>query len=86
MRINCLSVSSAVNTAFASIGGTVLHSDDPDLPKLQDVIFAASDGTFLFGSDTITPLFPLAMAGLDCHDTEPLTILPVEEGNIKIQP
>jgi len=86
VRINCLSVSSALGTDFASMGGTVLHSNDPGLPKLQDVIFAATDGPLLFGTDTITPVFPLEFAGLDCHDTQPLTILPVEDGDIEIQP
>ena len=86
VRINCLSVSSALNTDFASMGGTVLHSNDPDLPKRQDVIFAATDGTVLLGTDTITPVFPLEFAGHDCHDTQPLTILPVEDGDIEIQP
>ena len=73
VRINCLSVASA----FAVISGRVLHSDDPDLPKLETVIFAASDGQLLpiSSSDTITPLFPLfPFAGQDCHDTQPLTI------------
>src|SRR5690242_10910255 len=87
VRIDCLSVTSDINTAFAVIGGTVLHSDDPDLPKLQNVLFAASDGPVppILSSDTITPLFPFPFAGLDCHDTSPLTILPVEDGDIQIQ-
>ena len=89
VRINCLSVASAFDSAFAVISGRVLHSDDADLPKLENVIFAASDGPLLpiSSSDTITPLFPLfPFAGQDCHDTQPLTILPVEEGDIQIQP
>jgi hypothetical protein len=87
VRINCLSVTSELNTAFAVIGGTVLHSDDPDLPRLQNVLFAASDGPLppVSTSDTITPLFPFPFAEQDCHDTQPLTILPVEDGDIKIQ-
>ena len=89
VRINCLSVSLGINAVVASIGGRVLHSDEPDLPKSQNVIFAASDGPLLptSTSDTITPLFPLfPFAGHDCHDTQPLTILPVEDGDIQIQP
>lgn len=89
VRINCLSVTSALDSTFAVMSGRVLHSDDPDLPKLEKVIFAASDGPLLpiSSSDTITPLFPLPpFAGQDCHDTQPLTILPVEEGDIQIQP
>ena len=88
VRINCLSVASAFDSAFAVISGRVLHSDDPDLPKLENVIFAASDGPLLpiSSSDTITPLFPLPpFFGQDCHDTQPLTILPVEEGDIQIE-
>lgn len=88
VRINCLSVASNLDSAFAVISGSVLHSDDPDLPKLEKVIFAASDGPLLpnSSSDTITPLFPLPpFAGQDCHDTQPLTILPVEEGDIQIE-
>ena len=89
VRINCLSVSSAFDTTFAVMSGKVLHSDDPDLPKLETVIFAASDGPVppISSSDTITPLFVLVPSvGQDCHDTQPLTILPVEEGDIQIQP
>ena len=89
VRINCLSVASAFDSAFAVISGRVLHSNDADLPKLENVIFAASDGPLLpiSSSDTITPLFPLfPFAGQNCHDTQPLTILPVEEGDIQIQP
>lgn len=88
VRINCLSVTSSFDTAFAVMSGRVLHSDDPDLPKLENVIFAASDGPLpISSSDTITPLFPLfPFAGQDCHDTQPLTILPVEDGDIQIQP
>ena len=89
VRINCLSVVTALDSAFAVISGRVLHSDDPDLPKLENVIFAASDGPLLpiSNSDTITPLFPLLpFFGQDCHDSQPLTIVPVEEGDIQIQP
>ena len=89
VRINCLSVAFGINTAFAVMSGKVLHSDDPDLPKLQNVIFAASDGPVLptSSADTITPLFPLfPFAGpQNCHEGQPLTILPVEDGDIQIQ-
>jgi len=86
VRINCLSVSSGLGTDFASIGGVVLHSSDPNLPKRLGVLFAATDGTAFFGTDTITPVFGFDFAGQDCHDTQPLTILPVEDGDIEIQP
>ena len=88
VRINCLSVTFALDTFFASMSGTVLHSNDPNLPKQQNVIFAASDGPSPpFRSDTITPLFPLVPFEEldDCHDIQPLTMLPVEDGGIAIQ-
>ena len=87
VRINCLSVFSGINRG-AVMTGQVLHSDDPGLPKLATVIFAATDGPFPpFDSDTITPLFVFVpLPGEDCHDTQPLTILPVENGDISIQP
>ena len=89
VRINCLSVYFGINTAFAVMSGRVLHSDDPDLPKLQNVIFAASDGPVLPTSDadTITPLFPLLPGAgpQNCQEGQPLTILPVEDGDIQIQ-
>jgi hypothetical protein len=86
VRINCLSISPAFNSVFAIMSGTVLHSDDPDLPKKEKVLFAASEGSL--GSDTITPLFQFPpFEGVDdCHDTQPLTMLPVEGGDIQIQP
>ena len=90
VRINCLSVSSVFGTDLAIISGIVLHSDDPDLPKLERVLFAATDGSWLPNSsaDTITPPFPLPQTAEvhDCRDTQPLTIIPVDEGNIVIQP
>ena len=60
------------STAFAVMSGRILHSDDPDLPKLQKVIFAATDGPLLptSSSDTITPLFPFShLPEQDCHDS-----------------
>ena len=89
VRINCLSIdTSFMNVTLATMTGRILHSNDPDLPKTEKVIFAASDGPFLpfSSSDTITPLFLFPFAEHDCHDTQPLTILPVEEGDIEIQP
>ena len=88
VRINCLRIVEGLFPPRAVISGTVLHSDDPDLPKLQDVLFAASDGPLLpsFTSDTITPLFPLFPfdGPVNCQDVEPLTILAVEDGDIQI--
>lgn len=82
VRINCL----RIDSPFAVLSGEVLHSDDPNLPKRESVIFAASDAQLLPmpGFDTITPLF--SSAGQNCHETEPLTILPVDNGDIEIQP
>ena len=83
VRINCLSAGSG----SAVISGRVLHSDDPDLPKNANVVFAATDAQTLPSPgavDTITPLFQFG--DLTCHDTQPLTILPVEDGEIQIQP
>lgn len=89
VRINCLRIVEGLFAPRAVISGTVLHSNDPDLPKLQDVLFAASDGPLLpsFTSDTITPLFPLFPFDgqpVNCQDVEPLTILAVEDGDIQI--
>jgi hypothetical protein len=83
VKIDCLDV----NGGIAVMGGRVLHSDDPDLPKSTNVIFAATDFALFpfFGSDTITPLFALPQE-FTCHDGGPLTILPVEGGRISIQP
>ena len=82
VKINCLNV----NGGVAVMTGRVQHSDDPDLPKSTNVIFAATDFELFpfFGGDTITPLFPVP-ADFDCHDGEPLTILPAG-GDIHIQP
>jgi hypothetical protein len=87
VRINCLSVFSDINRS-AVMTGRVLHSDDPGLPKLTTVIFAASDGPLppVFSSDTITPLFEFPFPEEDCHDEQPLTILPLENGEITIEP
>ena len=82
VRINCLSAGSG----FAVISGRVLHSDDPDLPKHANVVFAATDAqTQPFPSlgDTITPVF--SFGDMTCHDTQPLTILPVLNGDIQIE-
>jgi len=88
VRINCLSVGIDFDRAFAVMSGTVLHSDDPALPKLETVIFVATDAPLLptSGADTISPPFLLPpFFGENCHDTQPLTMLPVENGDIQIQ-
>jgi hypothetical protein len=83
VRINCLNAGSG----SAVMSGRVLHSDDPDLPKHTNVVFAATDAQtrpFPSFGDTITPVFEFG--DFTCHDTEPLTILPVQNGDIQIQP
>jgi hypothetical protein len=90
VRINCLSVSSLFGSDHAVISGIVLHSSDPDLPKLETVLFAATDGPAFPNSsaDTMTPLFPFPpFEGVrDCRDVQPLTIIPIDEGDVVIQP
>ena len=82
VRINCLTI---VDSIFAVMSGRVLHSNDPNLPKGTTVVFQASDGQLLPvpGIDIITP--PFQSFG-DCHDGQPLTMLPVENGNVTIEP
>ncbi|HEU4835214.1 MAG TPA: hypothetical protein VFS90_12385 [Pyrinomonadaceae bacterium] len=82
VRINCL----RVDSGFAIMSGIVLHSDDPNLPKLAEVLFAASDAELATFPrfDSITPLF--SFPGLGCQDAQPLTILPVQDGDIQIEP
>ena len=78
VKIDCL----RVDSFDALITGTVLHSDDPEFPKLTDVIFAASDGQGIH-PDLITPLFVSPFP--DCNTAAPpLTIFQVD--NIVIQP
>lgn len=78
VKIDCL----RVDGFEAVLAGTVLHSDDPDFPKLTDVIFAASDGLGI-RPDTITPLFVNPFQ--DCiTGSSPLTIFATD--NIVVQP
>ena len=83
VKINCLNVDGGV----AVMSGRVQHSDDPNFPKSTNVIFAATDFELFpfFGGDTITPLFVTPTPDFDCHDGQPLTILPAG-GEIVIQP
>jgi len=82
VRIDCLRVESG----FVVISGIVLHSDDPNLPKSTEVLFGASDAelTTFPNFDSITPLF--SFPGIGCQDAQPLTILPVQDGEIVIEP
>ena len=83
VKINCLNVDGGI----AVMTGRVQHSSDPGFPKSTNVIFAASDFELFpfFGGDTITPLFVTPTPDFDCHDGEPLTILPAG-GEIEILP
>lgn len=91
VRINCLNLEPDFIGVRAVMSGIVLHSDDPLHPKMQTVLFAASDGPLLPSStaDTITPPFelpPLDGQQLTCRDGGPLTILDVEQGDIQVNP
>lgn len=78
VKIDCL----RIDSFEALITGTVLHSNDPDFPKLTDVIFAAFDGRGI-RPDAITPLFVSPFP--DCSSAaSPLTIFEVED--IVVQP
>jgi hypothetical protein len=84
VRINCANIGSF----SAVMTGKVQHSDDSDFPKLANVIFAATDGSRLPfpRADDITPLFVTGSPGIDCHETSPLTILPLNFGDIQVEP
>lgn len=81
VKIDCLRVTGGE----ALITGTVLHSDDPDFPKLTDVVFAAFDGRGT-SSDTMTPLFanPPFQSCNDPNASTPLTFFQVDD--IVVQP
>lgn len=85
IKLNCVSIF----TSEAVMSGRVQHSDDPDFPKGVDVIFAAVDGSQVpvpFFPDQITPIFSLEGLGFDCTAGGPLTILPVLNGDVVVQP
>ena len=85
VRLDCVQIDSTV----AIMSGTVQHSDDPNLPKHDYVIFSAGDETHapFFVGDSITPLFSTLGSDFDCSNSGgPLTILPLSSGNIVVQP
>jgi len=85
IKLDCVSIF----TSEAVMSGKVLHSDDPDFPKGVEVIFAAVDGSQVpvpFFPDQITPIFSLEGLGFDCTAGGPLTILPVLNGDVVVQP
>ena len=74
VRVNCLNVFGSTGLAEALMTGTVLHSDDPDYAKGENVIFAAVDNSGFPTplADLITPIF--VFEG-DCHEgASPLTL------------
>ena len=85
VKLECVSIF----TSDAVMSGKVLHSDNPNFPKGVDVIFAATDGSQVpvpFFRDRITPIFQLP-DGFDCAKSGgPLTILPLDAGDIVVQP
>ena len=85
-----MSVTESAGFIGAVMTGTVLHSDDPDLPKLAPVIFAAQDNSNspIIRPDIITPLFiNFFGANGDCSEAgEPLTMFQVPFDSITINP
>ena len=85
-----MSVTGSAGFAGAVMTGTVLHSDDPDLPKRAPVIFAAQDNSNspVIRQDIITPLFINFFAAHgDCSEGgEPLTMFQVGFDAITIEP
>ncbi len=86
VKLDCVTLSQA----DAVMSGRVQHSDDPGFPKHMRVVFAAIDGSqipFPF-ADRITPIFEtFIFPGLENDCTGgPLTILPLDSGDIVVQP
>ena len=78
VKIDCL----RIDSSDALMTGSVLQSDDPDFPKLANVVFAAIDGQTL---DYITPLFISPFSS--CSDgAYPLTMFPLSADAIQINP
>ncbi len=78
VKIDCL----RVDSSDALMTGSVLQSDDPDFPKLANVVFAAVDRQ---NPDYITPLFVSPFQ--DCSDGGyPLTMFPLSADAIQIYP
>ena len=85
VRVNCLSLAGSTGLADAIMTGTVLHSDNPEFPKGEYVIFAAVDNSAFPTprADLITPLF--VFEG-DCHEgASPLTLLTQSPDAIHIE-
>ena len=85
VRVNCLNVVGSTGLADAIMTGTVLHSDDPDFAKGENVLFAAADNSAFPTprADLITPLF---VFDGDCHEgASPLTLLTQSPDAIHIE-
>jgi hypothetical protein len=85
IKLDCVSIF----TSEAVMSGRVQHSDDSDFPKGVNVIFAAIDGSQVpvpFFRDQITPIFTFEGFDFDCTAGGPLTILPLDSGDIVVQP
>lgn len=90
VKIHCADVQGTSGSASATMTGTVLHSDNPDYPKGEEVVFAAQDNSnsSIFHFDIITPLFlSFEKFNGNCHEVgPPLTMIQVGSGSITIEP
>lgn len=85
VKLNCV----VIEGSEAVMSGRVQHSDNPDFPKGVTVIFAATDSSQVpvpFFTDRITPIFTFEGFDFDCTTGSPLTILPLDFGDIVTQP
>jgi len=80
IRIECL----LVDSGNASITGTVLHSNDPELPKGTRVVFGAVDSVPPL-RDIITLAFPNPEEGCE-QFLFPLSLFELDEDAIQVEP
>ena len=90
VKIHCANIQGTSGSASAIMTGTVLHSDNPDYPKREEVVFAAQDNSnsSIFHFDIITPLFlSFEKFNGNCEEiSEPLTMIQVGLDSITIEP
>jgi hypothetical protein len=90
VKIDCMSVTEFSGFANAVMTGTVLHSDDPDVLKGAQVIFAADDNSNAptIRADIVTPLFVTFISKEeDCSEVgQPLTMFQLPPDSITIEP
>jgi hypothetical protein len=79
IRIECL----LVDSGNASITGTILHSNDPELPKGTRVVFGAVDSVPP-SRDIITLAFPTP--GDECEFLFPLSLFELDGDAIQVEP